>query len=312
MLSKDSQMDTICLSLGGQLSIPDWQLRGSYATGTEAQIVIRDDAGAELARFDGTVTKVGISFLEEPDAVKDIPHGANFQLLVTVPGEEPEAKRYGTVIRKEPRFPLAEVVQPEDVARIYKADFIGQYIGPMWKPMGGKGSLAIHTHGLISNLPSMGPNFALFSDAAARWLWPMNMDSVSINVKVLNVGAGKFTVAVCADYAMNTWLGIQFETGIVNNKVHIVTGTGPITAVYQDNAVANTTANGDVYTIKYNALSNTIACYKGTSLTPLIEWTDEDGVVPHGEGFRYTGLIWNTSLFTPGVEPTSWEAHDGV
>ncbi|WP_195167316.1 LtfC-like domain-containing protein [Mycobacteroides abscessus] len=312
MLGYDPTLDTVCLASGASLDIPEWQLREKFPAGSEAQITFTDDVGAVLAQFDGEVGLEGVSFqVDEPD-VRAIPHGTHFQILVTLPDGRINEFRYGTVVRKEPRYPLQQIVSPEDSARQYTANFLGNYVGPMWRPMGGNGVLGIHDHSLIGKPNSMGPNFPAFSSAAALWRWPMNMDSVTINVKVLNVGAGKFNVIVCSDYAMESYMGIQFETGIVNNKVHIITGKTPITWDYQGDPVNNTVANDDTYAVKYNFLSNTLSCYKGSSLTPLIEWADTGHLIPHGEGFRYTGLSWNTALLSPGVEPTAWEAKDGV
>lgn len=305
-------MATLSLSAGSVFEIPGWKLRGDYPNGTTAWVVFTDAAGGLLGQFNGTVTGTEIAFLESPDAVAHVPHGANFQLFVQRPGGQPECKFYGTVVRKEPRFPLATVVDPESTAQQFKANFVGNYIGPMWKPVGnGWGSLGVHTWLLYPDTPSMGPNYALFSSAAARWLWSLNMDSVTINVKVLNAGAGKFNIMLCGDYELESWLGVQFETGLINNKVHVVTGDGPLGWDVQK-SVDHTTESNDVYTVKYNFLSNTVACYEGTDLTPVIDWEDEGNLVPHGEGFRYVGLGWSTSLLSPGVEPIAWEAKDGV
>lgn len=290
--------------------MPEWRLRGDF-TGCTSQLVILDDAAVELARFDGVCTSRGISFYEEPDAVKDIAHGSNFEIYVTKPSLAPAMLWYGKVIRKEPRFPLSPPVDESDYTVQYTANFVGSFIGPKWIPMGGTG-MEIHTHGLITNKKSMGPKYAFFNQACAKWYAPMHMDSVSINVSLLNVGAGKLNVIVCGDYAMTKWLGIQFETGIINNKLHVVKGTSPLTGVYVGDEVASITNNNDTAKIVYNHLAGTLSCYKNGNLgTPVIS-VDVTDLVPHGEGFRHVGLSWSTSLFTPGVEPTAWEARDGI
>ncbi len=311
MLGIGPRMDTITLTAGSRLEIPEWQLSGSYPAGSTAQLVITDDAAITLATFDGTVTARGISFAEEAADVADIEHGSNFILFVTYPGQSALALRQGKVIRQEPRYPLTPPEDETDYTVQYTADFVGSYIGPRWIPMGGTG-MEIHTHSLISEVPSMGPKYAFFNQACAKWYAPMHMDSVSINVRVLNVGAGRFNVIVCGDYAMTEWLAISFETGITNNKVHVIKGNSPLTADFVGDPVNNTVANGDTYKVVYNHLGQTLSCYKNGNLSTPIISGDVAGLVPHGEGFRHVGLSWSTSLFTPGVEPTAWEARDGI
>jgi len=303
-------METISLSAGGCLEMPEWRLRGDF-TGCTSQLVVLDDAAVELARFDGTCTSRGISFYEEASAVADIAHGSNFEIYVTRPTLDPSMRWYGKVIRKEPRFPLSPPVDETDYTVQYTANFVGSFIGPKWIPMGGKG-MEIHTWSLISEVPSMGPKYEFFNQACAKWYAPMHMDSVSINVRVLNVGAGRFNVIVCGNYAMTEWLGISFETGIINNKVSVIKGNSPLTADFVGDAVNNTVANGDTYKVVYNHLAQTLSCYKNGNLSTPIISEDVAGLVPHGEGFRHVGLSWSTSLFTPGVEPTAWEARDGI
>lgn len=318
MLGVGPQMGTVVLSANGRLEIPDWQLRGNFAVGTEVVLVFTDSVGAELGRFDGVRTDVGLSFMLEPGEVKDIPAGANFQVLVTEPGLEPLSFRYGTVVREEPKYPLSQVVAPEDAARQYSANFVGKYIGPMWKPMGGT-QLGIHEHPILGLPPSMGPNFSLFTRAAARWLWPMNMDSVTINTSILNVGSGafnfgKFNVIVCADYAMQTYVGMQFYIDVIpaNSWVRPFIGDGPMSVKLRGPQVSHVYDQQTAFQVKYNHLSKTVSCYRGSDLTPITEWTDENDEVPHGEGFRYVGLAWETSLLSSVCEPTAWEARDGV
>lgn len=317
MLAKSPALDTLVLSAGSQLKIEPWQLKGVYPAGTEASLSFFDGAGVLLAQFDGDVSSAGIGFLVEPSEVAGIPAGSSFTVMVTAPNEEPQAVRYGTVVRKEPRFPLKTVVDPESIAQQYTANFVGEYIGPMWRPMvGGSGTLVVHkTLFGGTNELSMGLNSTFYTKACARWLWPMNMDSVTINLRVVNAGTGIFNVIVCGDYELNTYLGIQFRSDALttaNNQVYAITGNGPNDWVRQTSGVQHKVTTGNNYAIRYNALSDTIALYSGTNMSPLIQWTDAGTVVPHGEGFRYTGLSFAADLLSLGVEPTAWEAKDGV
>lgn len=300
------QMDTLTLSLGSGLRKTYRELN-DMPSGTEARLNVWDNSGAIIGEFRGymsTQSRKIIEFAEPEDYVSAIPHGASFALYVEYPGLEPVMSSYGTVVRLEPRFPLAPATDITDTAMQWVDNFNRSYPGPKWVPLGGKVN--------IHNGSSLGPNYPGFNKAAARYVYPMMMDSVTIVVKVNNMGAGKFNVMLCGDFSMTQWLGVQFETGLVNNKMHIVTGNGPTDWNETGTVVNNTTVSGQVYTIKYNHLLNTVSVYKGSALTPMVEWTDDSNVLTHGEGFRYTGLGWSTSLFAPGVEPTDWEARDGV
>lgn len=275
--------------------------------GTIGRLIIQDDTGMVLAEFIAEQQDQGFYFEEPAESVKHVPHGAHYSLLIKYPGVEPFMASYGTVVRAEPTFPLAPPVDVSDHTVHFSDNFAGEYLSPTWIPVGGNNSLEIHKVGL--NPPTMGPKYPLMTTAAARWHAPMSMDSVTVVVKVYNHGAGKFNVAVCGDYSMKSWLGVQWETGLVNNRIWLVKGTGPTTWDYVGSAVNHSTVSGSVYTIKYNFLDDSVACYKGTSLSPVI---DGSVVVPHGDGFRYTGVSWSTALLSPGVEPSAWEAKDGV
>lgn len=303
-------MDTLVLSAGGGFQSTYREPKG-FPNGTTLKITIYDDAGATLATFLGNqVESTDFVFNETAASLVGIPHGANFVFSIQYPATEPVNVSYGTVVRKEPRFPLSLTVDPDNIAATYTASFAGNYIGPKWVPMGGSTSLVLHT--LINQPPTLGPNYAFFNGTAARWLFPLNSDSVTVNISAQNHGAGQFVIVVCSDSNLNSWMGIEFETGISNNRVWIAQGTGSQSWNRIGSAVNNTVVGGDTYAVKYNNLSQTLALYKNTSLAPVISYQDTTGLFHHGEGFRYVGLAWKSSLFTPGVEPSAWEAKDGI
>lgn len=319
MLSLSPKLETISLTANGALNIPAISLRGTYPDGAEAELVFTDDAGITLLTLDGDFSSgVGIAFEADPATVANanLVAGTHFVIFVTLPWMDPYAGWYGTVIRSEPNYPLAPTVDTSNNMVQFTANFIDGSAGPKWIPT--YGSIAVHTQSLISQDPSLGPDYVLisaFGKAAARWYAPMSMDSVTVAVKLINNGDGLFNVMVCSDYSMNTYLGIQFSTDVANTAKQFVqafTGSGPTGGNLQGSPVSHNVVNGDTYTIKYDSLANTLSVYYGTSLTPLLSWVDNGNIVPHGAGFRYTGLGWFTSLLAPGCEPTAWQAHDGV
>lgn len=309
------KLDTLYLSKG-ETFIQSLTLRygQSYPTGTTAQIVIKDDSEITLATWNGTVSGNVASFsVTTVSALNDIPHGAKFDLLLTYPAGNIIKHSYGRVVRAENRYPLVPTQDTTNLALQFADTFDRDYVGKYWVPRSSNNAISIHDH-LGSQPSSLGPNYALFKDAATLWYAPMNTDSVTITVSMLYVGDGKFTVVLCSDYSMSSWLGLQFTTGLFNDKLRVLKGTGPTT--YTDApgmvAVNNLVANGDNYVIRYNNQSRVLTCYKNSNLSPSISWTDTNDVIPNGAGYRYTGFVWNTNLFTPGAEPTSWTAKDGV
>lgn len=320
MLSISPTLETISLTANGALNIPATSLRGKYPAGTEAQLVFTNDSDITLLTLDGDFSSgKGITFESDQASVAGLPAGTHFVIYLTMPGEDQVAFRYGTVIRSEPRYPLLAPADTSNTALQFTADFSGTTVGPSWVPMGGSVSLAIHNNSLFSLPNSLGPNFALFNETSARWYAPLNMDSVSVDVNVITLGQGEFgygvfNVILCADYTFSTYLGVQFYVDVIasNSYIQPITGAGPTTWAKQSSPIANQVVNGDTYSIKYNSLSNTLAVYKNTSLEPILSWVDNTNSVPHGLGFRYTGMSWQTSIFSAVVEPTAWQAHDGI
>lgn len=253
----------------------------------------------------------GIRFRGDPDDMDLIPAGANFEVtLNTVDG--PYKIRYGKVIRKEVTFtppPSSLAVPPQGFADSFQRSAIGR----KWVPIVGQATIHDNSDHSLPN--GLGAKNALFSTAALRYYRPFTTDSLRVSAAVLNPGsllAAKTSFVIGSDIYMTSGLVMQLETGTGHNYLH--TGTlGPDQAVsYQGSAVSNTVANGDGYSIAYNDETRILAVYKGTSLEPLIEWPDDAGIVPHGRGYRYFGVIFGASALTTGIQLTSISAKDGA
>lgn len=283
----------------------------TFPAGSAAFIVISNDEEIILGAWVGYISGSKASFEQTDfDSLNDIPHGAKFDLLVDYPDGRVEKLAYGRVVRNENRFPLVPTEVTTNYALQFSDTFDREYVGKYWVPRSSSSAIEIHQNGSAPN--TLGPNFSLFSSAAALWYAPLNTDSVTLTVSMVNAGAGKCTVVLCSDYSMTSWLGIQFETGITNNKLWVVRGTGPTTWTTLTASVTNTLLTGDNYVIKYNNQSRVISCYKNNSLAPAISWTDTNNLIPNGAGYRYVGIVWNSALFSVGAEPSSWSAKDGV
>lgn len=153
---------------------------------------------------------------------------------------------------------------------------------------------------------------SLFAEAksAMRYFTPLNTDNVAVNVNMLNNGSGKTVIAVCSDITMTGWLGVEFNEPA--NTINFVVGTSPTTWDAEGSTISNAVSNNDNYTITYNNNTKTIAVYKNSSLTPLGTWVDTGGVVPHGPGFRYVGLVFDNPADSNGLQVSGWAAQDQV
>lgn len=231
----------------------------------------------------------------------DIPHGPGRRRVGVIMGADWWIAPGGNFAD----FEAWDVHSPGPVIR----DTIdGPAVDPGWDAL--EGDLAIHQWILRPN--TLGPNFPLaFQDAAAVWSVEAGSDSVRVVINVLNRGAGKFTVALCSDDAMTNWLGIQFETGLVNNKVHTCLGTGPTSYSRPGDSVWQLTENGAVFTILYDHPAKRLSLFKGQHFgSPIISLVDSGNVVTHGVGNRHVGFVWESSALAPGVEPAGVEVFD--
>lgn len=183
----------------------------------------------------------------------------------------------------------------------------GPAVDPRWTVL--DNGVAIHRWPLRPN--TLGPDNVFFSDAAVVWDEEIGTDSVRFVMNVLNRGAGKFTVALCSNASMTNWLGIQFETGLVNNKVHTCLGTGPTDYTRPGESVWQLTENGAVFTITFDLPSKTLSLFKGERLEkPIIQLVDSGDFVSHGVGHRHVGLVWEAAALSPGVEPAGVEVYE--
>lgn len=200
-------------------------------------------------------------------------------------------------------FEAWDVTEPDAAIR---DTMDGPNVSPHWTAV--LNSVAIQRNWFYPQ--TMGPTRSLFSSAAVVWDTPLATDSAKVVFAAQQVGAGKYTAIVCGNAALTSWIGIQFETGIINNNIRIVTGTGPTT--YTERAVSPWTAtpSGMTYTITYDHPTKTVNVYRGAKRTPFLSWPDSSNIVNHGAGYRRVGQMWQTSLLVPGVEPSAFEAYN--
>lgn len=256
-----------------------------------------------------------ISYRVQPDddnRLNTIPRGANAELFISLPEEGGEEFTYkyqvGRVVRLEADYPDSPLNVDSYTAKTFSGDYpstasLDDYMT--------RGNTKIRILGNGGSLPNgLGPNFNLFfTNAACLYKAPLAGDSISFAFQIVT-GTGKTRFVICSNYEMTNYLCVELESGVFNNRIWIGTGSSPLNITYRTPALANTYANMDTYRLTYNFLTNTVAVYKGLSLTPLVTWEDENGLVQHGEGHRYFGFSWLGSLLDDGIQPVGWVVRD--
>lgn len=309
-------MGTISMSRGSGWT---YKLRGKpgdwWPESGETQVVFYDSTGGVIAEFDGELSPEALSFEFEPDDVAGVPHGSGFELFVT-PDETgiPQLVRYGVVARREVLFPDAPATTITDSALYFGDEFKRTLLGPKWLPRKGKPQIYINSGDTPNGVAAAQQLLGTAENAAMLFYQPLNGDDLTMHVKFAAMGDGQATMCFCADYNMTSYLGIQVVKSWLglSNKVRIVKGTGPMdmTSVA---TVDSTATDSDTLLIKYNSLVDQVQVFKNNSTTALLSYTDSSHTVPHGGGFRYVGMNFETgALFGTGPQICAWTAKDGL
>lgn len=269
-------------------------------------MVFYESTGGVIKTLEGSLKPEMLSFEYEPAEVEGIPHGAGFELFVT-PDDTgiPVMVRYGTVTRREVRFPDAPAIDVSDTALMYGDKFNRSFLGPRWIVKQGKPKITDGAVGAAQQL------FNTQERAALLFFAPLNFDDCTINCTFKEAAGGSAAMVFCSDYNMSSYLAFMVEEDNTD-KVHISRGTSPTSITHL--ATVNSPVEGSQnYVIKFNSQANSVQVFKDSATTPLISWTDTTNLIPHGEGFRYLGMrFWTNAILSNGPRINEWSAKDGI
>lgn len=176
-------------------------------------------------------------------------------------------------------------------------------VNPLWNVL--DNGVKIHRH--LTRPNTLGPDNALFTDAAVLHDTEASQDSVKIVVRTHNFGGGKYTIALCSNAAMTDWIGVQWDTGFFN-RVLTVNGTGPTDYTEVGDREWSLSESGTVFVITYNDATDTLRLYRNTETTPLLNWVGTGAA--SGSGNRHVGMVWETDLPTTGPQPSMFEVYN--
>lgn len=326
-MSYESRLSAVLLSRGSQWSplpsMPPYLLAdplNPWPADAEARIVFYNTAGSVLATVAGIVTAEAISFTAAAAVIDAVPAGAKFEVILDLADTNSVQIRYGEVMRREAQFLTAPAATSQFAALRYADSFPTLGLSSSWVTLAGSPKVWDNSGYSLPNAVG-GPNIVGLvntsnsSQAALRWFAPLNGDTVKVNFNLLgrqanpSFSASRARVIICSDIRMTSYLGVQFEEN--THTVRWILGQSPLAVSYPGGTTANTVSTSpDNYTLTYSLADNTARLYKGSSTSPLTSFTDSSHAVPHGMGYRYAGLAFESGDNTDGLQVSYWSAKD--
>lgn len=322
-LSGEPSLGSLSLTRGGVRKYTYVLPTGmTFPTGAFGTIVFTDRAGGEYegSPIDGEVSADSRSmvWMIEPEGVSDIPAGANFEVFVSLNDGYDYKVRYGRVVRQEVGYPLNPLMAVPPPL-MFEDTLQRDQVGNQWIAKHGK--LAMHEpagavdYAMAARNNGLFGAAALFSTASTLWYAPTQSDTIEMNVGLCDGGDGITTIVLASDYAMKSFLGVRFtDAGLGStDRIQIVTGTGWNSLTSQGGSYDHIVPDdGNIYTIRYSLPTNTVSVWTAAGTDPVLEWTDTQGVVRHGPGYRYSGAIYDASLISTGPQLYYWKLKDAV
>lgn len=160
----------------------------------------------------------------------------------------------------------------------------------------------------------------LSGEGVVRHRDQMHTDEFLVEAEVGIKPSGKTRIVTCGSATFSSFYGLEVETGIINNKLHIIKGSGTtalldggiISEVDKYSTINRTVEIGDKVGVWFDRAAGMVRGYVNQSQVislPVPKWE-----IPHGDGFRYWGVAQGVDLFlgflNPGVEFTSITAED--
>lgn len=291
-----------------------------FPDGSTTSIVFFDSTSAEIAEVAGTVTSKKLTYLVQPDDLDPVPNGAQYELWLTTP-DGPYKVEYGHVIRREASFYQPLPTSLEADVRLFTDLLNRDALGRRWVGIQG----GVKMWPLADEQFAMGPDIGLlFAEAGARYFRPFAGDSFRVRFGIYAVidsgigtgGAGKLRFHGASDVSMHTGMSFEIQTDTdvfpANRKLHTGIVTAPTDITYTGSAVTYEAVTGDEFLVEYSNISRTMQVFLNDDTDPIIAWTDDDAVLPHGLGYRYWGFSWASSLVATGPLLVTVEAQDYV